>query len=159
MMEFATWLSGTGISRLIQSRLWVIPTLQSIHILAIACVLSSTLFINLRLLRRVDRAHSLEETAQRFLPWIWWALGVLVLTGALLVIGEPVRELTSAPFWIKMVLILIGASGTLWFQGTLKAPEAKWDLALSKTRVRFFAFGTFLLWCAVITAGRLIAYV
>ncbi|HWK64085.1 MAG TPA: DUF6644 family protein [Rhizobiaceae bacterium] len=159
MMEFATWLSETGMSRQIQSHLWVIPALQSIHILAIACVLSSTLFINLRLLRQVDRAHSLEETAQRFLPWIWCALGVLVLTGVLLVIGEPVRELTSVPFWLKMVLILIGAAGTLWFQRTLKTPEAGWDLTRSKTRVRVFACGTFLLWCAVITAGRLIAYV
>lgn len=159
MIDFATWLSETGLSRFIQERLWVIPTLQSIHILAIAFVLSSSLFINLRLLRQVDRAHSLGETAQRFLPWIWFALGILIATGILLVIGEPIRELNSLPFWIKMALVLVGAAATLWFQVTLGTATARWDVTQSSRRVRAYAFGTLLVWCAVIAAGRLIAYV
>lgn len=159
MIDFAAWLSDTPLSRFIQGRLWVIPALQSIHILAIAYVLSSTLFINLRLLRRIDRSHAVNQTVRRFMPWIWFGLLTLLATGILLVIGEPKRELTSRPFWIKMALIIIGIAATLWFQITLRLRPTGWELDDAETKVRLYAFGTFLLWCAVIAAGRLIAYV
>lgn len=159
MLEFASWLSQTGLSRFIQQRLWVIPALQSVHIMAIAAVLSSTLFVNLRLLGKVDRSHALALTALRFMPWVWTGLAVLLATGVLLVIGEPRRELLSAPFWIKMALILVGASASLWFQSTLRADPDSWKIANAGAKVRLYALGTFLVWCGVITAGRLIAYV
>ena len=159
MLEFANWIAETGLSRLIRSELWLIPALQSIHILAIAAVVSSALFINLRLLGKADRGHELAATARRFLPWIWVALGVLAVTGLLLIIGEPKRELTSAPFWIKMALIVVGALATAWFQSTLHSGRIAWETPASRGAVRLYAFGTLAVWVGVISAGRLIAYI
>lgn len=159
MLEFADWLAGTGLSQFIQQQLWAIPALQSVHIMAIAAVVSSALFINLRLLGVADNSHRLIETGRRFLPWIWGGLIVLAATGLLLIIGEPERELMSVPFWIKMVLVAIGTGVTYWFQTTLRTQQEMWEADGSVGRVRLYAFGTLLVWAGVITAGRLIAYI
>lgn len=159
MPEFALWLSSTGLSQAIRDNLWVIPTLQSIHIIAIAAVVSSALFINLRLLRIADKAQTITDTASRYLPWIWFGLIILLITGSLLVVGEPERELLSTPFWIKMGLIVMGAGATLGFQRSLRHHAGFWDEGRSRSAIRLYAFGTLAVWALVITAGRLIAYV
>jgi hypothetical protein len=158
MIEFAVWLSDTDLSHFIQRAGWAIPALQSVHILAIAAVLSSTLFINLRLLKRVNGEQPIPLTVARFMPWVWCGLAILLATGLLLVIGEPRRELTSVPFWIKMGLIAFGAMTTAWFQTSLRTTLDGWSNERS-AKVRLYAVGIFLVWLAVITAGRLIAYV
>jgi hypothetical protein len=159
MPEFATWLSGTSLSELIRQESWIIPSLQSIHILAIAALFSSALIINLRLIGKADAGQALTATLARFVPWIWTAFLVLAATGAFLVIGEPKRELTSAPFWIKMSLIVVGLAATLWLQRSVSRNPAEWDRPENAGRARLYAFGTLLVWVGVITAGRLIAYV
>ena len=159
MLEFATWLSGTGLSRFIARELWVIPALQSIHILAIAALFSSALFINLRLVGRADVGQTLLATTSRFMPWIWIGFAVLATTGLLLVIGEPRRELVSVPFWIKMGLIVVGLAATLWLRRTIAKDPERWDRPEQSGHARLYALVTLLVWIGVITAGRLIAYV
>ncbi len=159
MLEFANWLADTELSRYIREQLWVIPALQSVHILAIAAVVSSALFINLRLMYLADRSHELTQTASRFMPWVWTGLVVLLVTGLLLIVGEPRRELMSTPFWIKMALVALGTAVTIWFQSTLRDRHEMWTARVSMVPVRIYAFGTLLVWAGVITAGRLIAYV
>ena len=44
LLEFATWLQSTPFSVAIQSASWVVPTLQSLHILMIGVVFVSILF-------------------------------------------------------------------------------------------------------------------
>jgi Family of unknown function (DUF6644) len=47
LQNFAQWLSDTAPSRFIQDILWIIPAVQTVHILAIAVVLSSVAMIEL----------------------------------------------------------------------------------------------------------------
>ena len=157
MLEFAEGLSATGLSHFIQSRLWVIPALQSIHILAIAMLMSAILFVSLRLLGRAWRDATFAETTARFMPWVWGALAVLIATGGLLVSGEPKRELLNPSFWTKMVLV-VGAVALLgWFAARLRRDGP--DAVLGQAWTRPFAFGLLGLFAGIITAGRLIAYV
>ena len=48
--EFADWLTDTPLSKALQDQAWVVPTSQSIHILAVSIVFGSACMINLRLL-------------------------------------------------------------------------------------------------------------
>src|SRR2546429_9793690 len=107
--EFAEWLSHTSPSILIQTHnASVIPTIQSIHIIAIGVVLTSVLMIDLRILGFAGHDQTLRETTNRFGPWLSSALLVLLITGALMVVGEPRRELLSFSFWFKMFLVAGG---------------------------------------------------
>ena len=110
MKPFAEWLSQTALSLAIQSHEWVIPTIQSIHILAICAFVGSVLMIDLHVLGWAWRDQSLAETTTRFGPWVWWALGVLLVTGVLMIVGEPPRELLAISFWMKMALVVSAAS-------------------------------------------------
>jgi hypothetical protein len=106
--QFAEWLSQTSLSLAIQNHEWVIPTVQSIHIIAIGLVLGSVFMIDLRILGWAWRDQTLRQTTARFGPWLSWALLALLMTGAVMIAGEPPRELLALSFWLKMGLVAIG---------------------------------------------------
>lgn len=159
LFGLSNWLSTTDLSQWIQLNFWVIPTLQTIHILAIAAVFGSAFMINLRILELAGRNQTMTWTASRYLPWIWWGLPVLLITGILLIVGEPHRELLNPSFWIKMILILVAVAATLWFQGTVRRNIAFWETSHSKrVGIRIAAVAAIVLWGAIIVFGRWIAY-
>jgi len=159
MNDFAQWLAGTQLSLAIQVRLWVIPTVQSIHIAGIGIVLASVFMIDLRIFGWAGRDQTLQQTTRRFCPWLWSALVVLLITGVLMVIGEPVRELMSLSFWLKMSLLLIGIVVATLFQLVLRRNDPNWeDEFSSRWTTKSLAVLTLLIWCSIIVLGRLIAY-
>ncbi len=40
---------------------------------------------------------------------MWSGLAIMLFTGTVLIIGEPVREFTAISFWVKMCLVAITA--------------------------------------------------
>jgi uncharacterized membrane protein len=159
MNDFAQWLAGTQLSLAIQVHLWIIPTIQSIHIVGIGIVLASVFMIDLRIFGWAGRDQTLVQTTRRFCPWLWAALVVLLITGVLMVIGEPVRELMSLSFWLKMSLLLIGIVVATLFQLVLRRNDRNWeDEFVRRWTTKSVAIVTFLVWCSIIVLGRLIAY-
>jgi hypothetical protein len=163
---FGEWLQTTAVSETIQSVKWIIPLLQSIHILTIGIVFVSSLMIALRVLGRMRTDEPFETVWQRFAPWMWNGLAVMAVTGAILIVGEPVREFTTLSFWMKMVLVAIGVTCTALFgrsvrQAAAAAPPAATAPA---ARVEFSsgakagAIGLVVIWLAIIFLGRAIAY-
>src|SRR5581483_98849 len=100
----------------IQTHEWVIPFIQSIHIVAIGVVLTSVFMIDLRVLGWTGRDQSLPEITGRFGPWLSISLCVLLATGILMIIGEPARELLAFSFWLKMFLVAVGTLIAAAFQ-------------------------------------------
>src|SRR3712207_4006628 len=140
MIEFSRWLATTPLSQDIQMNLWSVPTIQTIHILAIAMVLSSVAMITLRIVGLAGGTQTMTQTSRRFIPWFWGGLVVLAITGTLLVIGEPVRSLNNTAFWLKMVLIAILLAVVIGFQITLHRKVAVWEEAVaSRRRVKALA--------------------
>jgi putative copper export protein len=158
-MPVIEWLSQTPLSLAIQTRAWVVPTIQSIHIVAIGIVVTSVFMIDLRVLGWGGRDQTLVETVDRFGPWLSWALGVLLITGLLMVVGEPARELLSFSFWLKMALVAIGTLITAAFRIAVRRNERRWEDSLVKGRItKSLAILTLLIWACIIVLGRLIAY-
>jgi hypothetical protein len=156
---FCRWLSETAFSQTIQTVGWIIPAVQTVHILAVAAVVSSALMIDLRLLG-LGTDQPLAGLARRFLPFIWWSLPILLATGAILIIAEPARALQNPVFLLKMGLLLAAAGVTLACQIPLRADPLFWEnSAVRKRTARLIAVASMPLWVAVIFAGRWIAYV
>ena len=159
LSEFSKWLAATPLSHVIQTTKWVIPALQTIHILSVAVVFSSAVLVDLRLWRLLNRDVPLPDVARRFLPMIWPVLLVLLITGSLLIIGEPKRSLLNSAFYLKMALLAVAIVLTAWLQWTLSSSPNFWD----KNQVRrmagqFAATLSILVWCGILFAGRWIAY-
>ena len=160
MRQFAEWLSTTFLSVFIQNHnSWIIPAIQSIHIVGIGVALGSVLMIDLRILGWAGMDQTLHQTTNRFGPWLTAALCLLLATGALMVIGEPVRELVTFSFWLKMFLVAVSTLTAAIFQITLRKHEQQWEETLVKRRtIQWLAILTFLIWVCIIILGRLIAY-
>jgi hypothetical protein len=158
--EFALWLSETWPSVLIQTHNgWMIPTIQSIHIAGIGIVLTSVFMMDMRILGLAGKDQTLRQTTKRFGPWLMWALVALLVTGALMVIGEPVRELVTVSFWLKMFLIIVGTVVAAIFLRTLRNNEQRWEDTITKRlSIKLMAIFTLLIWLAIIVLGRMIAY-
>jgi hypothetical protein len=157
--RFCQWLEQTEPSQFIQNAGWIVPSLQTVHILAISAVAGSALILNLRLIGVLCAGQSLQSVTKRFAPVIWWSLPILLATGTVLTIGEPGRELLNPVFRIKMVLILAAMALLAMFQARLSRDPGRYDGASSRRAALSIALPSLLLWTGIVIAGRLIAYV
>ena len=157
LSQFCAWLSATALSQHIQDAFWVIPTVQVVHIVSIAIVMTSMAMLDLRLVGVAGRRQSLPDMAARFLPWVWVALVVLLCSGSILIIGEPGRDLLNTVFWVKMSLLATAIVLTFTFQQMLRRSKTFWD----RNRAAAVLLGSvsLVVWVGIVAAGRWIAYV
>ncbi|WP_024510832.1 DUF6644 family protein [Bradyrhizobium sp. ARR65] len=159
LTAFSKWLSATSLSHAIQTAGWIIPTLQTIHILCVAIVFSSAVLVDLRLFQLFERDEPLREVARRFLPAIWPVLLVLLATGGLLIIGEPRRSLVNPTFYLKMTLLLVAILLTAGLQRSIASAPVAWEKDRSRRMAgKALATVSILVWCGILFAGRWIAY-
>jgi hypothetical protein len=158
--NFAEWLSTTAPSVFMQiHEAWMVPVIQSLHIVGIGTAVGSALMIALRVLGWVGTDQSVPETQRRFGPWLTAALLLLLASGLLLVVAEPVRELVTFSFWLKMALVATLAVTFVTYQRSVVHQGLEWDRTLvRRPAVRVAAVLTFVLWGCIIILGRLIAY-
>jgi hypothetical protein len=158
--EFCAWLSETPLSLTLQTVAWVIPALQTVHILAIAMVMASVVMVDLRLLGFVGLRQTIVQVVHRHFPWVWSGLIVLLLSGSALIIAEPARELLNPVFRAKIVLLAAAVAITAGFQASLQRRPVAWDASgRGRMVTRLVALASLALWAAIICCGRWIAYV
>src|SRR5262245_824905 len=122
-------------------------------------VMGSVLMIDLRILGLAGMDQTVRQTTNRYGPWLTGSLWLLLATGLLMVIGEPVRELVTFSFWFKMFLVAVGAAIAVIFQSTIRKHEQKWgEEFVHRGSIKVLAIVTFLIWAGIIVLGRLIAY-
>ena len=160
MNNFALWLSTTFPSVFLQTHeSWMIPIIQTVHIVGIGIAVGSALMITLRVLRWAGTDQTLLETQRRFGPWLTGALWLLLASGGLLIVAEPIRELITFSFWLKMACVATLAIVAAAFQSSVRKRGQQWEQTLVKRQsVRLAAMLTFVLWGCIIVLGRLIAY-
>jgi len=158
--DFAEWLSATVPSVFLQTHeAWMIPVIQSLHIVGIGTAVGSALMITLRVLGWAGMDQSLLQTQRRFGPWLTGALYLLLASGTLLIIAEPVRELVTLSFWLKMAFVAVLAVLATTFQASVRKNAQSWEHTLpGRPSIRLAAMLTFVLWASIIILGRLIAY-
>lgn len=150
------WLETTGMHQTMQTVEWAVPAVQTVHILAIAAVFASSLILSLRTLRLVAADWSPARWSRRLNGWIGWGLLVLLVSGALMICGEPARSLNNVLFQTKMVLLIVAVATFFGLARGLSAIEAPEQPA--SAGLRGLAVLLLLVWLAIIFCGRWIAY-
>jgi putative copper export protein len=159
MVEFLIDLSQSPLSLAMATSSWVVPTMQSIHIISIAVIFVSVLVTALRVIGVTWGGVSVRNTVDRFAPWAWTALAVLAVTGIVLILAEPLREILALSLWLKMILLVIAITISVRFLRAVRRNEAfaavdgPVDPALRRN-----AIITIAIWVAIIFLGRFIAY-
>lgn len=153
LVELALWIGTTKANALLVNSFWAIPIIQVIHIAALSVATGSILMTNLRVYNMAGSGVSFADTHRRYAPWIWYALLTLVVTGFLMIIAEPVRELVNPIFWIKMVAAVFLGFSILAYLKTV----AKNDAGVAPSG-RALAIFIVVIWILMIFCGRWIAY-
>ena len=122
-----------------------------------ALVIGLIFIISLRLLGLFEAIP--YTSLNRLFPVIWAALLLQFLSGFTLWTAKPTRYVTDTAFVLKLLLVIVGIILTLYLYRTIKREAATWEAAgsLSSLGVKFVA-ANLLVWCGVVVAGRLTAY-
>ena len=156
LLDFCYFLERTELNAAIQANFWIVPTMQTLHILAMASVLIGALLINLRILGLHGKSEPIATIITRYKSLVWFPLPILLITGCIMIVGEPARSLTNPAFQIKMVMLLAVLFITFFLQ-------RKWqkDHYYVQTDVNSYLLGILSLglWVGIVSAGRWIAYV
>ena len=156
---FADWLSATQLSLALQKAAWVVPTSQSVHIVCVSVVFASSLMINARVFGIGKSGRSVSQLTSSLVPWMWRSLILLLITGSIQTVAEPVRQFVAPVFWAKMAMIVLAASLTAAFARAVRADAARWDAPASRpAAAKAFAVASCVLWVAIIVCGRFIGY-
>ena len=127
------------------------PIVQTVHLLGIAVIMSSVVLLDLRILGLALPSQDVQELTRRVMPWVWWTLPVMLLSGSMFVFARPRRYFTNPVFGLKFALLLpaIALAAVLHFVSVRKPDD--W-------RTKLVAGLSLLLWVGVVLAGRWIAY-
>ena len=155
--QFCKWLDATTVSQTFQSLVWFVPTVQTVHILSIGVVMTSVGMLAGKLVGITGRHQTLAALVSSIMPWVWWALAVLLATGLLLTVTEPSRELLNAAFRAKMLMVLAMAGILRLVQVRLRQDPDFW--ARRRTAAGGLGAASLLLAVTMIVAGRWIAYI
>jgi hypothetical protein len=153
--HFCKWLESTPLSVLCAATSWVVPTVQSIHILGVCVAFASMSMLSLRLLGVWGRRRPVTVIAVPVLSWLWPALAALLLTGMVMVLAEPERELLNGTFRLKMALVAAAAVTGWALSSSLARRPQRWD---ASPAAKPLGIALFVLWAAIVVCGRWIAY-
>jgi magnesium-transporting ATPase (P-type) len=158
--QFCDWLSRTHVSVAFQSADWFVPLVQTVHIIAIAILLTSVYVLSFRLIGLTRGAQALATLTAKSTPWFWTALCVLLVSGILLTITEPARELLNWAFRIKMLLVMALAAMLWMVQLRMRQNPEYWTESPARRHAaRAIGIVAVIVGACIVTAGRWIAYV
>jgi len=153
MLPFFEWCQTTSVSVWMNSGVWQFAVIEALHLLGLCLLGGALLVVDLRMLGvglTKQPISVLERQARR---WLIAALLLMVATGLLLFLTEPIRCYYNRSFWVKMTTLPLA----LAFTFTVRARVAqRADDASGWARP--VGVASMLLWFTVAAAGRWIGF-
>src|SRR5579871_155053 len=152
-----TYCSNTAVGAWVRNSAWAFPFLQSWHFIGMTMLLGVVGAIDLRVLG-VARAVPLAPL-HRFLPLAFIGFFINLITGICFFCHDPYVYAFNISFRIKMLLIIIAGLNALWFRLGVFLDLERWGPGIEASRLaKVISAVSIIIWLAVITAGRYIAF-
>jgi uncharacterized protein DUF6644 len=153
---FCEWCSNSFFGHGIRNSVWLFPSIEIIHLLALGVLGGTILIINLRLLGVRFRNAPVSDLARELQPWMVGSLVVQLVSGFFLFSSEAEKMYGNWAFRAKMVSLALAIvfTFTLYRKVTLSEDEQ-----MSPVWSKVVALISLLLWTGVGLAGRAIGYV
>lgn len=149
------WLESSQLAVYIRQSPLLFPVIEIVHIFGFIFLVGSAFLFDLRLLG-VSKRLTVKDVAGYVLPWSRRSLLLVISSGLLLFISQAKALSTNDIFGLKLVLIVVAfANAGIFHRYTLARCERSASTPLA---AKAAAVMSMLLWTAVITCGRLIAY-
>jgi hypothetical protein len=145
---FAQWLLGSN-------SIWAYPTVLTLHTFGMMVLVGAALMIDLRLLG-FGRAIPLSSMGRLF-GVMWGAFWLNLVTGTMLFIADATKRATQPLFLVKLTLVALGVVTIVLIKRSMF--DGRQEPLVITGSAKRLAIASLLLWCAAVTAGRLLAYV
>jgi hypothetical protein len=153
LLSFFQWCQDSSLGVSIRESLWMFPIIEAVHLLGLALIGGAVLIVDLRLAGLALRRQPVHTIARDVEPWLVGSVVMMIVTGLLLFVSEPLKCYYSPPFWIKMTSLALA----LAFTFTLRRNVAR-DPSASPWRMKIVAILSVLLWSVVGLMGRGIGF-
>ena len=156
-MGVLAWLDASQLARAMRGSLWMYPIVEIVHIVGIVLLVGSVAMFDLRVLG-FARWLPLRALGQHLLPWSVAGIAVVVPAGLMMFSAHPHDFAGNKVFQLKLSLVAVaGLNALLFHQGIYRTVEA-WDRGPAPALARTHALASLVIWIAVISCGRLLAY-
>lgn len=157
-MEFLAWLETTSIANAIRASRWMYATFETAHYVGLASLLGGIMLIDVRVLGLAPRLPL--KSMMGLLPWVWAGFVINAITGSLMFIYGATAFGPNRAFWLKMFFMALAGINALIFQLASNRSGDQW-IASGEVPVQIKTVATvsLVLWMAVVTTGRWMAYI
>ena len=156
---FLSWLDATPVAAFIRESEWAFPTIESVHVIALALVVGSIAIVDLRLLGLASTGRPYTQLSGEVLPLTWSAFALAAASGLLMFISQPLAYYANVAFRIKILLLLLAGFNMLAFQLITHRAVGRWDRhAAAPLAGKIAGVMSLTLWIAVVFFGRRIGF-
>jgi len=155
LYPFFKWANDTWLGQTISNSIWLFPAIEGVHIVALALLFGAIRVLNLRLMRVMMRDRSLPQLSRELDTWTLTSLVVILVTGAMLFASEAVKSFYSAPFRLKIVLLV---AAIIFHYAISRRLMRKEDSEVSPALGKVAGAVAIVLWMGVGFAGRAIGF-
>ncbi|MCU1381915.1 MAG: putative rane protein [Acidobacteria bacterium] len=153
------WIAATPWSVALRESIFAYPIIESIHVLGICLFVGISAMWDLRLLGVGFARTYVTDAAERLVPWMRAGFALMMISGVITFLNDPVRYYNNIFFRVKMIMLVLAGVNAWIFHATVFRSVTQWD---ARTRpplgARLAGAASLLLWALIITAGRMIAY-
>jgi len=146
--QLFVWLGNTAPGRYLAGSTAAFAATEALHIVALSLVGGVILVVDLAVLGVVLKRLRAEAVLQRTLGVFCVGLGLVVVSGVLLVAAGPYKYYTNPLFPLKLGFLLLALIAHFLLQRKLKARQD------TGAGARVLAVASLTLWTAVVVAGR-----
>jgi hypothetical protein len=157
--EFLQYVAERPSSIALHESLYLWPAIESVHVLTLALFVGFAAMLDLRLIGVAFMHMSVSRLGKQLLPWTMGAFAAMVLSGLAVFYANPVHFYHNIFFRVKFAMLILAGVNAWIFHAGIWLKLDQWDTAEKTPRpARVAGAASLLLWAAIITSGRLIAY-
>ncbi len=149
--------SAPGIA--IAESLWMFPTIETVHVIALVTVLGTIFVMDLRLLGVASTSYPVTAMSRDTLKWTWAAFVVAAISGTLMFISKASSYMINPYFVGKMILLGIAGLNMAYFHSVTWKTVDQWDRSpVVPTRAKVAGITSLLFWIGIVFFGRVIGF-
>ena len=139
---------------------WLFPLLESIHVITIAMVVGSILFVDLRLLGLAAMRYSIRDLSRELVPWTWGAFALATITGVGMFITRAASHVLNPAFQWKMILLVLAGANMAWFHFRIyRQLDGSESATSTPLQLKVVGSLSLVLWAGVVLAGRWVGHI
>ncbi|MDH3732796.1 MAG: hypothetical protein OEU54_04645 [Gemmatimonadota bacterium] len=154
LLPFFEWIETTSVGEALAQSIWSFAIIESIHLVVLCVLGGSLLIVDLRLLGVGLKSQPIDTLGAYAHRWAVGAAILMIATGMLLMISEPIKLYYNTSFWVKIWTLPVA----LLFTFTVRKRVIRRAGMKATWRTRLVGGASIAVWFVVAAAGRWIGF-